>query len=65
MDIKDLREASALAARLALRIASEENWPAVKRDEQIVQDLLDTPDYREETDFRNRFQAYVDEKRKK
>jgi Zn-dependent M28 family amino/carboxypeptidase len=58
VNLKGLREASALAARLALRIASEESWPAGRRDEQAVADLLDSPDYREEREFRDRLAAF-------
>lgn len=52
-----LREASTLAARLTMRIASEENWPAARRDDEAVQELLDTPDYREERELMARVDA--------
>jgi Iap family predicted aminopeptidase len=55
--LDDLREAAALAARLALRIASEEDWPAARRDEEVVRALLDTPEYREEQELRARVGA--------
>ncbi|MCJ7624123.1 MAG: M28 family metallopeptidase, partial [Anaerolineaceae bacterium] len=58
VDMTCLREASTLAARIALRVASEENWPVQKRDEKMVQELLDSPDYREEEEFRDRLDAY-------
>jgi Zn-dependent M28 family amino/carboxypeptidase len=57
VDLDDLREAAALAARLALRIASEENWPVVRRGEEVVRELLDTPEYRQEQEIRARVGA--------
>jgi Zn-dependent M28 family amino/carboxypeptidase len=59
-----LREASTLAARLALRIANEQNWPASRRGEEAVQELLDTPDYREEQELTARIDAIYAEARK-
>lgn len=58
VDLTGLREASTLAARLALRIASEENWPASRRATEAVLELLDGPDYQEEQAFRQRLDAY-------
>jgi len=46
-----LREASALAARLALRMAHEEKWPVARREEQTVLDILDSPEHREASEF--------------
>mgnify|MGYP001161679458 CR=1 FL=1 len=63
VDLACLREASALAARLALRIASEENWPVARRDESAVLSLLDTPDYQEERELRTRVDALYHEAR--
>ncbi len=57
VEVKYLREASTLAARLALRIASEANWPIARRDEAAVLALLDTPEYREERALRARVDA--------
>ncbi len=59
--LANLREASALAARLALRLASEENWPVTRRDKDTVLDILDTPEYREETEFKDRLQKFLEE----
>jgi Zn-dependent M28 family amino/carboxypeptidase len=63
VDITCLREASTLAARLALRLASEEDWPVARRSEQAVQELLDTPDYQEEVELRARVAALYEEAR--
>ena len=52
-----LREAAALAARLALRMANEKNWPASRRDEEATLKVLDSPEYREEAEFRARVKA--------
>jgi Zn-dependent M28 family amino/carboxypeptidase len=58
VELTSLREASALAARLALRIASEENWPVVRRSTEKVMELLDGPDYREEKAYYERLDAF-------
>jgi len=58
VEIGCLREASVLAARLALRIASQEPWPASQREEATVLELLDSPDYREESEFRERLNTF-------
>jgi Zn-dependent M28 family amino/carboxypeptidase len=58
-----LREAAALAARVALRIASLESWPVGLREEQEVLELLDTPEYREEKEFRAQLEAFYEEAR--
>jgi Zn-dependent M28 family amino/carboxypeptidase len=63
VDLRSLREASTLAARLALRIASDEEWPVSRRDEEVVQALLDSPDQQEEKEFRSRLDAYYSEAR--
>ncbi|MEM7345050.1 MAG: M20/M25/M40 family metallo-hydrolase [Chloroflexota bacterium] len=57
-----LREASALSARLALRIASEADWPVVRRNEQDVLDILDGPEFQEESEFRARLEAFLEER---
>ena len=46
-----MREAAALSARLALRIAAEKEWPARRRSQSAVQAILDSPDYREEQEL--------------
>jgi hypothetical protein len=48
VEMRGLREAATLAARLALRMASATQWPAERRGEDEVLAVLDTPDYREE-----------------
>jgi Zn-dependent M28 family amino/carboxypeptidase len=58
VDLRSLREASALAARLALRMASEEEWPVRRRDEAAVLELLEGPDYQEEQAYRERLDAF-------
>ncbi|MFZ5918863.1 MAG: M28 family peptidase [Chloroflexota bacterium] len=58
VELAHLRQASALAARLALRMASEQNWPARKRDPEDVLKMLDGPEYREEQAYRERLEAF-------
>jgi Zn-dependent M28 family amino/carboxypeptidase len=57
VDLKCLREAATLAARLLLRIAHEEDWPIARRSEEAVLELLDTPDYRAERKLTTRVDA--------
>ncbi len=64
VELTSLREASTLAARLALRMASEDSWPVARRSEQTVLELLDTPDYREEQQFREAEDTFYREARK-
>jgi hypothetical protein len=59
--LEDLREAATLAARLAVRIASEAAWPAPRRSGDAVQTLLDTAEYREEQALKARIDAFYDE----
>ncbi len=47
-DISSLREAAALGARLALRIAAASEWPASRRSQQAVAALFEAPQYQEE-----------------
>ena len=61
---KSLREASVLAARLALRVAHAEDWPAARRSEEAVQALLDTPEYQEEQEYREKLDAFYRQARK-
>lgn len=64
INLTSLREASVLAARLALRLASADHWPVSQRDPQEVLKLLDSPDYREEAEFRKQLTAFYAEVRK-
>jgi aminopeptidase YwaD len=63
VDLRSLREASTLAARLALRMASAETWPVARREEKTVLALLDSPEYREEREFRERLDAFYKQAR--
>lgn len=63
VDMRSLREASTLAARLALRIADEASWPVARRDPEAVKALLDSPDYREEQAYREKLDAFYEEAR--
>ena len=63
VDLTGLREASTLAARLALRIAIEETWPVTRRDEKTVLEMLDSAEYREEKEFRDRLDAFYEKAR--
>jgi Zn-dependent M28 family amino/carboxypeptidase len=63
VDRTGLRDASSLAARLALRIASAEAWPVSRREEETVAALLDSPEYQEEKEFRARLDAFYTQAR--
>ncbi|MDX1413691.1 MAG: M28 family peptidase [Candidatus Promineifilaceae bacterium] len=56
--LRGMREAAAFAARLALRMAAERDWPVQRRSEEDVKKVLDSPDYREEIEFYERLNAY-------
>lgn len=62
VEMRSMREAAALAARLALRMAGEENWPAKRRSAEAVEEVLDSPDNREYTAFSAKVNAYYQEK---
>jgi Zn-dependent M28 family amino/carboxypeptidase len=57
---KNLREAASLAARVALRVASDENWPAAPRDQDAVAALMTLPDQVEVQAFRKQIDAFYD-----
>ena len=59
VNIRSLREAAVLAARLALRMAGKEIWPAAKRDQKAVAALFDKPEYREEAALFARVKAFL------
>lgn len=54
-----MRQAACRAARLAVRIANEKDWPAARRTQEQVQELLNTPAYQEEKTFRDRYEKYL------
>jgi aminopeptidase YwaD len=58
VDLRSLREAAALAARLGLRLANAAEWPVARRDPQAVQGLLDSPAHREEKELRQKVDAF-------
>jgi Zn-dependent M28 family amino/carboxypeptidase len=64
VDARSLREAATLAARLALRVANEENWPVGQRDEKVALELLEGPQYQEEKEFWARLDAFYEEARR-
>jgi Zn-dependent M28 family amino/carboxypeptidase len=64
VDLASLREAGALAARVALRVASVMNWPVAQRDGEEVLELLDSPEYQEERAFRDRLDAFYEQARR-
>ncbi|MCA9931023.1 MAG: M28 family peptidase, partial [Anaerolineales bacterium] len=63
VEIRSLREAAVLSARLALRIAHHENWPVQRRSAEAVTAVLDNPDNREETAIFDKIRAFYTEVR--
>ena len=59
---KGMREAAALAARLAMRMADEKEWPARRRSQSAVQAILDSPEYREEQELYAQVKSYYAER---
>jgi Zn-dependent M28 family amino/carboxypeptidase len=51
VDIRGLREAAVLAARLSLRIANMVEWPVSRRDAEAVKTAVDNPDNQETAAF--------------
>jgi Zn-dependent M28 family amino/carboxypeptidase len=64
VELRGMREAAALAARLALRMASADEWPAARRTEAAVKEVLAGPDYREVTEFFAEVKAFYEENAK-
>lgn len=61
VEMRGMREAADLAARLALRMAIVEQWPVQRRSPEDVKAILDSPDYREETELSERVNAFYRE----
>ena len=57
LSLTELREAAALAARLALRIANEDEWPVCGRDAEAVEALINQPERKEVQVFNQRMDA--------
>lgn len=60
VDQTNVRNAASLAARLALRIASEEDWPASSRDKEAVTELLTRPERKALFDHRQHIVEYFE-----
>jgi len=57
----NLREAAALAARIALRVADDGDWPAAPRGEAAIAELLKMPDQKEVQEFYERLDAFYEQ----
>jgi len=55
-----LRDASALAARIALRVALEEPWPVEQRDKEEVGKLMDKPPHSEAEEYRVKLEKLLE-----
>lgn len=56
---RGLREAAAMACRLALRIANADSWPVSRRSKETVAAITDSPDYREEAQIMADVAAFI------
>ena len=56
----NLREAASLAARIALRVASDEDWPAASRGQEAVAELMTQPNQQEVQAFRKRIDEFYE-----
>ena len=58
VELRNLREASVLAARLAFRMAKDETWSVTRRSQEAVAELMDNPDNKEEAEFFAKLDAF-------
>lgn len=56
----NVRDAASLAARIALRVASDDDWPASPRDKEAVTELLTQPDRKELYDYEQRLDKFFE-----
>ncbi len=54
----NVREAATLAARIALRVAKDENWPVSQRDAEAVTELMEGPDQQAARELYERFDEF-------
>lgn len=59
VDIRNLREAATLAARLALRLATIDEWPVTRRSVESVQEMFNKPEYQEERAITAQIEAHI------
>jgi Zn-dependent M28 family amino/carboxypeptidase len=62
VDMRNLREAASLAARLALRLADAAEWPVRRRSVESVQEMFNKPEYQEERAITAQIEAYIAER---
>lgn len=58
VNLRDLREAAALTARLLLRVANEADWPVQRRDEDTIDSVFDSGQYREAAALQRRIDQF-------
>ncbi len=61
VDLVNLRAAATLAARIAVRVASEENWPIDHRSQAAVAKLMNRPEHRETQELYRKLDARYEE----
>ena len=62
VNLTGLRDASALAARIALRATQEEPWPVEQRGKEEVRKLMDRPPHSETEEYRVKLEKLLEGK---
>ncbi len=61
--LRELQDAAVLAARLAIRLASEEKWPVSRRSQDAVEEILNRPEYLETQAIKAQVASFYKKKR--
>ena len=56
--LRELQDAGVMAARLALRFATTDEWPATRRTQAEIDEVLSNPDYQETQALKARVKAH-------
>jgi Iap family predicted aminopeptidase len=59
VSLPTLRDTAALAARLALRLSQETDWPVHRRPAAAVQAALNSPEYQEEEAYKTELRTFL------
>lgn len=56
--LRELQDAAAMSARLAMRFASEPNWPVEQRSQAAIAEIMSEPKYGEVKEIMDEVEAY-------
>ncbi|MBN1315887.1 MAG: M28 family peptidase [Anaerolineales bacterium] len=59
LELQGMRQAACRAARLLIRIANENDLPAVQRSQEEVEELFNSPAYQDERAFREQYETFL------